>query len=68
MPRGKPVSIQQMYKILRDRYYCGYVTFKGIEYPGRHTPLITEDLFERVQKVLDTHQGTGVRFRSHPTT
>lgn len=66
MPSGKPVSIQQMYKILRDRYYCGYVTYQGIEYPGRHTPLITEDPFERVQKVLDTHQGTGVRFRSHP--
>jgi site-specific DNA recombinase len=66
MPSGKPVSIQQMYKILRDRYYCGYVTYKGIEYPGRHTALITEDMFEQVQKILDAHQGAGTRMRSHP--
>ncbi|MGH3837781.1 MAG: recombinase family protein [Pseudonocardiaceae bacterium] len=63
---GKPISLQTMFKLLRERYYCGYVTYKGVEYPGRHTPLITEELFERVQKVLDTHSGTGIRHRSHP--
>jgi hypothetical protein len=66
MPSGKPVSIQQMYKILRDRYYCGHVTYKGVQYPGRHIPLIAEELFDRVQKILDAHQGTGTRMRSHP--
>ncbi|MCA1600328.1 MAG: recombinase family protein [Acidobacteria bacterium] len=66
IPSDKPVSIQQMYKILRDRYYCGYVTYKGVEYKGRHEPLITEELFDQAQKVLDTHSGTGIRQRSHP--
>ena len=63
---GKPVSMQTMWRLLRDRYYCGYVTYKGVEYKGKHDPLITEELFERVQKILDTHSGTGVRLRSHP--
>jgi site-specific DNA recombinase len=66
MHNGKPVSLNQLYRILQDRYYCGYVTYQGIEYPGRHTPLISEDLFERARKALDTHSGTGVRLRSHP--
>jgi site-specific DNA recombinase len=39
MPRtGKPMSIQTLWKVLRDRYYCGYVTYKGVEYEGRHEP------------------------------
>ena len=29
---GKPVSVQTLWKILRDRYYIGYVTYKGVEY------------------------------------
>jgi len=63
---GKPVSLQTMWKMLRDRYYCGYVVYKGVEYKGRHEPLISEELFDRVQKALDTHSGTGIRQRSHP--
>ncbi len=63
---SKPVSIQKVFTLLRDRYYCGYVVYKGVEYQGRHNPLITEELFDRVQKVLDAHSGTGVRLRSHP--
>ncbi|RZS30520.1 recombinase [Herbihabitans rhizosphaerae] len=67
MPRtGRPVSVQTLWLRLRDRYYCGYVTFKGIEYPGRHQPLISEELFDRVQRVLDTHSGSGTRQGTHP--
>src|SRR5262249_31062055 len=52
--------------LLRDRYYIGYVTYKGIEYKGRHEALVSEELFDAVQRVLDTHSGSGVRYRSHP--
>jgi site-specific DNA recombinase len=62
---GKPVSVQTLWKILRDRYYVGYVTYKGVEYPGRHTPLISEDLFDRAQRILDSHSGSGTRQRTH---
>jgi len=51
--------------VLRDRYYLGYVEYEGIEYPGRHEALITPELFERVQKVLDSHSGAGTRTRTH---
>jgi hypothetical protein len=64
---GKPVSMQTMWRLFRDRYYCGYVTYKGVEYQGRHEPIITEELFERIQKVLDTHSGTGSGCAPTPT-
>jgi site-specific DNA recombinase len=65
MPSGKPVSVQTVQKLLRDRYYTGVVVYKGMEYQGRHEPLISEELFERVQRVIDAHSGTGTRSRTH---
>jgi transposase len=50
---AKPLSLSQLYNILSDRYYLGYVEHHGEEYPGRHTPLVTPELFERVQRVLE---------------
>ncbi|GLZ30788.1 hypothetical protein Lesp02_29770 [Lentzea sp. NBRC 105346] len=68
MPRtGKPISEQTLYKLLRDKYYLGNVIYKGIEYEnGRHERLISDELFERVQRILDAHSGTGTRQHSHP--
>jgi hypothetical protein len=36
-----------------DRYYLGFVSYNGEEYPGRHEPLVSAELFARVQAVLD---------------
>ena len=46
-------------------YYLGYVEHQGEEYPGRHTPLVTPELFERVQRVLALRGGGGTRARQH---
>ena len=62
---ARPISRAQLADALRDRYYLGYVEYDGIEYPGRHEALITPELFERVQKVLDSHSGAGTRTRTH---
>ena len=51
--------------MLRDRYYLGDVSYKGEEFPGRHQPLVTSELFERVQAVMDSRSGAGVRQRQH---
>ena len=62
---ARPISIHKIGDMLRDRYYLGYVTYKGIEYPGRHEPLVTQDLFDKVQKVLYVERGAGTRERVH---
>lgn len=61
----RPISLHSLGNMLRDRYYLGYITYDGIEYPGRHEPLITPELFERVQKVLYTERNAGTRERVH---
>ncbi len=63
-PAG-PVSTSKLQALLRDRYYLGVVTYQGVDYAGRHEPLITRELFERVQTVLDTHRAAGERQRTH---
>ena len=50
--------------LLCNRYYLGYVTFRGVEYEGRHQPLIPESLFDAVQEVMRLH-ATGERRRTH---
>jgi site-specific DNA recombinase len=62
---SRPISFAQLGEVLRDRSYLGYVEYEGIEYQGRHEALITPELFERVQKVLDSHSGAGNRTRTH---
>lgn len=59
------VSISKLARMLRDRYYLGYVTYRGDELPGRHEPLIGQHLFDRVQNVLDARTTSGERRRVH---
>lgn len=59
------VSINKLSLMLRDRYYLGYVSYKDDEFEGRHEALIDEDLFDRVQDVLETRSTAGERRRVH---
>src|SRR5262249_8879826 len=35
-----------------NRFYLGYFTWQGIEYKGKHAPIISGDLFSRVQDLF----------------
>jgi site-specific DNA recombinase len=63
-PAG-PVSKHTVEALLRNRYYLGYVTWNGVEYRGRHQPLVTQELFDRVQVVLTNLPGAGGRQRRY---
>lgn len=43
--------------ILSAKLYCGYVSFAGTYYKGKHEPIIAEEQFERVQVLLSRHKG-----------
>ncbi len=51
-------------RLLRDPYYIGYVTYDGELIAGRHEPLISDELFEQTQAILDRARRCG----SAPTT
>ena len=61
-----PVTDSKIQTILSDRYYLGIVTHPdGTQYPGRHQPLVTPDLFDRVQTLLDATSTSAERRRTH---
>lgn len=53
--RGRPITLTGISKILRNPFYVGVIRLRktGESFPGAHEPLITKDLFDRVQDVLD---------------
>jgi len=61
----RPVSLTTIGKLLRSRYYLGEVHYKGVWHRGRHEAIITPELFDAVQRVLDSHSGSGVRTRKY---
>src|SRR5215207_10107405 len=64
-PAG-PISAKYLPRVLRDRYYLGFVSYKGEEYQGRHEPLVSAPLFAKVQAVLDERlPKAGERQRRH---
>lgn len=62
---SKPLSRSMVHRMLRDDYYMGIVTFKGVKRPGRHEPIIDRDTFERVQQILSAHHASGDRSHKH---
>ena len=62
---GGPLVLSRVASMLRSRYYIGFVTFKGIEYPGSHPPLIDVTTFQAVQEVLDERVRAREKVRTH---
>jgi hypothetical protein len=63
----RPISIQQLQKLLRNRYYAGFVYVKADDewVPGRHEAIISLDLLERVGTVISTYFKSSERQRTH---
>ena len=61
----QPISRSKVPVMLKSRYYLGIVRFEGIEYPGKHEPLIDLQTFEKVQAVLEAHRHSGDRSQKH---
>jgi site-specific DNA recombinase len=62
---AKPLSRNGVYRMLRNDYYTGVVTFKGVKGDGRHPAIIDRTTFEKVQQVLDSHRLSGDRSKKH---
>jgi site-specific DNA recombinase len=48
-----PVPVATVHKILRNRIYSGDFDWNGKTYHGKHLPLVTRDLWNQVQEVMD---------------
>ncbi|WP_235512353.1 MULTISPECIES: recombinase family protein [unclassified Sphingomonas] len=50
---GKPIGTSTVHKMLRSRIYTGEFEWLGKRYQGTHEPLISVELWSRVQGILD---------------
>jgi DNA invertase Pin-like site-specific DNA recombinase len=62
---GNPPGISAVHRMLRNPVYAGVVSWKGVEHEGIHQPLISGELYGRVQSVLDAHSTGGERSWKH---
>lgn len=49
---GKPISKANLYRILGNKVYLGKITHKNKVYDAQHTPLVSEELFNDAQNLL----------------
>lgn len=61
----RPLLRSQVHRMLTNRYYAGYVTWRDVEYPGTHQAIIDEALFGAVQERLAGNRAAGNRERKH---
>ncbi|HCR36505.1 hypothetical protein A2130_01845 [Candidatus Woesebacteria bacterium GWC2_33_12] len=51
--RGKEISRSQIYRMLRNPFYCGKFMYNKSIYDGVHKPILTPTEFDALQDVLD---------------
>ena len=47
--RGNDFKSKSLYNLLHNRFYIGYVEYADVVVKGKHEPIITEELFNKVQ-------------------
>ena len=61
---GKQVQKTRINDMLRDCFYYGKMTWNDIEYQGKHEPIVSQELWQRVQDIL-TRENSGGKYRKH---
>jgi hypothetical protein len=64
--KSNPLSANLVYKILKNRYYLGIISFEGTEYPGQHEALIDETTWQTAQDIAAARLATKSRPAQHP--
>jgi len=62
---GKPIPTSTIHKILRNRLYMGEFDWNGLSYQGSHPPLVSRDMWGRVQNMMDGRNASKHRRVKH---
>ncbi len=63
--KGNKLSESSLQRILTNPFYYGLMRWSGMEKMGKHKPLISKKLFDRVQYVLASHRDFLIRERKY---
>lgn len=64
--KGRYYHKSQVQNILSNPFYIGINRFDGKEYPGKQEPIISKELFDKVQQKM--HGKRPIKFRKHNPT
>ncbi len=62
---GKQLALSKAFEVLTNHFYYGEMHWKGLVNKGNHTPIITKELFDRCQKILNFNNKYACRRRKH---
>lgn len=62
---GKQYVLSKVFHILTNHFYYGEMRWKGFVNTGKHKPLITKELFEQCQRVMQFNNKYACRRRKH---
>ncbi len=62
---GAPIPVSTVHTILRNRLYSGDFDWNGWRFAGRHEPIVSRELWEQVQDVLDGRHARKHRRSKH---
>ena len=60
---GRDFNKNSLHRLLRNKRYIGTYLYKGEETPGGMPRIISDDVFERVQNILDKNKAAPARSR-----
>lgn len=64
---GKPLSRSQFYRMLKNEAYSGWIIRFGERHKGTYEPIVSEELFEQVQRVLKRRSRRNTHYKlEHP--
>ena len=61
--QGKEFNKNSLHRLLRNKRYIGYYIYKDTETPGGMPRIIEDELFQRVQHILDRNKKAPARSR-----
>lgn len=59
--KGRPFVKSMVHKILTNPFYVGTIHFGGKDYPGAQEPIISQELFQKVQNKMHQTKRGGIR-------
>ncbi|MDB5098870.1 MAG: resolvase [Cyanobacteria bacterium RYN_339] len=65
---SKTMTRAGLHRMLTSPYYTGVFVWKGKQVPGKHTPLISRELFDKVQAIMGGRNGGDFQDRSFAFT
>ena len=60
----RAISVAAMHRLLSSPYYKGIVVYNGVQYEGKHEPIVDPETWQRVQEILSSKR-QGLKQRDH---